>query len=292
MLDDLFSTFILVAQKLSFSKAAESLYLTPNAVKKRIESLERQIGVTLFIRSNKGVTLTKAGVSLYNDLINIEKDLSLAIEKAIGVEKGEVAPLHIGIMSTFSELFLTSKWFDTPMENRKPSHLIKYGASLNDLDIMLGSLGNDLDVVIDLYQPDLAKKYGLYIEKVSEFDIYLGITNIQNEEKKIDEIIKNMMIECLYPGRSDVIDTVVSDLKGINPNINFEYIDNYNLWTFQKAMEKRHSIITFENQKGHFPYLYFVKLPFKYKISFGIYYKNKSKIIDDFLHFVTDKSSL
>ena len=49
MLDDLYSTFFSVAEKLSFSKTAEELFLTPNAVKKRIESLKKEMASTIDI---------------------------------------------------------------------------------------------------------------------------------------------------------------------------------------------------------------------------------------------------
>ncbi|MDO4501360.1 MAG: LysR family transcriptional regulator [Erysipelotrichaceae bacterium] len=283
MLDNLFSTFIVVGQKLSFSKAAEELYLTPNAVKKRIESLEEQLGIKLFIRSNRGVTLTKGGASLFNDLSAIYEDFSLAVEKAIGLEKDEEMPLHIGIMSTFSEMFLSAKWFDKPAENKKPSHLIKYGNSINDLDSMLNSLGKDLDFVIDLYQPALAKRYGLNVKKISDYNIYLG-TNC------LDELNCDMTVECLYPGRSDVIDNLITELLKFYPGMKIEYVNDCNLWTLQKAMEKRHSIIVFENQKHLFPYLKFIQLPIKRKISFGIYFKEKSELVDNFIDYVMKRT--
>lgn len=290
MLDDLYSTFLSVAEKLSFSKTAEELFLSPNAVKKRIESLENQLGLTLFTRSNKGVALTKAGISLYNDLTDIYEKLSIAVKKAKSIENGEIAPLHIGIMTTFSDVFLTSKWFDSHIEGNKPVHLIKFGTSLRDLDTMLDSLGKEIDVVIDLYQPEIAKNYRLNVEKISEFDIYLGNTKSYCSEDVIDRIKKESIVECLYPERSEIIDAVKKEILSINPYLSIEYINDYNIWTIQKVMEKQHSIITFENLKGIFPYFEFIKLPTERKISFGIYYREKNKIIKDFLDFVKSKN--
>ena len=51
--------FEAAARHLSFSKAAEELYVTPAAISQQIRSLEDHLGVTLFHRLNRGLTLTK-----------------------------------------------------------------------------------------------------------------------------------------------------------------------------------------------------------------------------------------
>ena len=51
----------------SFRQAAEQMHISPSAVLKQIGLLEKDLGVTVFDRSRKGVTLTKAGESIYRD---------------------------------------------------------------------------------------------------------------------------------------------------------------------------------------------------------------------------------
>lgn len=63
MFDGRLETFIKVAECGSFSKAAEDLFITPTAVMKQINALEKEISVTLFERTNHGLRLTKAGES-------------------------------------------------------------------------------------------------------------------------------------------------------------------------------------------------------------------------------------
>ena len=60
-------TFIRVADAGSFNKTAELAYITPTAVIKQINLLEDSLGVKLFDRSHRGLTLTKAGQSMYQD---------------------------------------------------------------------------------------------------------------------------------------------------------------------------------------------------------------------------------
>jgi DNA-binding transcriptional LysR family regulator len=56
--------FTAVAYELSFTHAAERLYLSQPALSKQIRALERQLGVTLFDREPDGVRLTRAGTEL------------------------------------------------------------------------------------------------------------------------------------------------------------------------------------------------------------------------------------
>lgn len=60
-------TFLRVADAGSFHKAAEELYISPPAVIKQINLLESSLNVTLFERTHRGLILTKAGRSFYQD---------------------------------------------------------------------------------------------------------------------------------------------------------------------------------------------------------------------------------
>jgi len=58
---DLIRVFIAVAQERSFRAAAERLGVSPSAVSQSIRGLERQLGVTLLMRTTRHVALTDAG---------------------------------------------------------------------------------------------------------------------------------------------------------------------------------------------------------------------------------------
>ena len=58
------SAFMEVADTASFSKAAERLFLSQPAVSKRIATLEDQLGVSLFDRVGRQISLTDAGRAL------------------------------------------------------------------------------------------------------------------------------------------------------------------------------------------------------------------------------------
>jgi len=53
-----------VAERRSFSRAAEVLYCTPSGVSVLIRELENQVGFRLFDRTTRHVSLTKNGAAL------------------------------------------------------------------------------------------------------------------------------------------------------------------------------------------------------------------------------------
>lgn len=60
-----YKTFKTVADLGNISSAAKSLYISQSAISQSIKILEDSLGVRLFSRSSKGVTLTKDGQTLY-----------------------------------------------------------------------------------------------------------------------------------------------------------------------------------------------------------------------------------
>jgi LysR family transcriptional regulator, low CO2-responsive transcriptional regulator len=58
------TVFLAVAEKLSFTRAAEGLFLTQSAVSHQIANLERALGCELFTREGRSVGLTSAGLEM------------------------------------------------------------------------------------------------------------------------------------------------------------------------------------------------------------------------------------
>ena len=69
------NAFVAVAEKLSFSAAAESLYLTQPAISKRIASLESELNAKLFDRIGRRIKITPAGEALLPTARRIIRDL-------------------------------------------------------------------------------------------------------------------------------------------------------------------------------------------------------------------------
>lgn len=59
--------FVEAADCGSFTKAAESLYISSTAVMKQMNILEKHIGLKLLTRTPRGIHLTEARKSIYKD---------------------------------------------------------------------------------------------------------------------------------------------------------------------------------------------------------------------------------
>ncbi len=58
--------FVIAAKHMSFKQASLELHLTPSAISQQIKSLEFHVGMSLFNRDKKQLTLTRAGFSFLN----------------------------------------------------------------------------------------------------------------------------------------------------------------------------------------------------------------------------------
>lgn len=83
--------FMEVARLQSFTKAAESLYITQPTISKTIRNIEDELGVTLFDRSNKRIELTDAGRIIYEQAQPIVKSF-----QSLSAELGDLKNLQKG----------------------------------------------------------------------------------------------------------------------------------------------------------------------------------------------------
>ncbi|UOF91955.1 LysR family transcriptional regulator [Fodinisporobacter ferrooxydans] len=105
-MDRLLLTFVTVAEKRSFTRAAEELHLTQSAVSREIEALEAEYETKLFDRTNKSVRLTRAGEILYYHGKNIVSEYYTAYRIISDLTGTAVGNLAIGSGYTFGEYLL------------------------------------------------------------------------------------------------------------------------------------------------------------------------------------------
>lgn len=89
-----------VARYLSFARAAEVLHLTPPAVTMQIKELEGHVGLPLFDRRGRQVTLTTAGEYMLVYARKVLATLKDAEDAAARLQRLEVGTLTIGMVST------------------------------------------------------------------------------------------------------------------------------------------------------------------------------------------------
>ncbi|MEP0176876.1 MAG: LysR substrate-binding domain-containing protein [Paraglaciecola sp.] len=99
--------FLTASRLLSFTKAADELFITRSAVSRQIKNLEEHFGFKLFERHKVGLELTEQGVVYANSISNIFADLRVATDTLHhGSEK---LKLKLGISATFNSTWLMSR---------------------------------------------------------------------------------------------------------------------------------------------------------------------------------------
>ena len=90
--------FVAVAEELHFGRAAQRLHIVQPALSKQIASLEAELGIQLFNRTKRRVTITDAGRALYEEVRVILQRIDRAVETAQMTAAGQVGSLDIGFI--------------------------------------------------------------------------------------------------------------------------------------------------------------------------------------------------
>lgn len=124
MFDYRLKVFYTTASRLSFTKAAEELYISQPAVTKHIKEIESQLNTKLFDRKGTSIQLTQSGKILYDyaeKIRNMYRDLEFEIGQINHQHKGK---LIIGASTTVAQYIL-------------PEILAKFNAYYKDIKIEL-----------------------------------------------------------------------------------------------------------------------------------------------------------
>ena len=90
--------FSAVAEAKSISLAARNLHVAQPPISRQLALLEDELGVCLFLRTNKGVELTEAGRSLYRQSQNLFQDMLMIVDSVRDINAGMRGLLKIGMI--------------------------------------------------------------------------------------------------------------------------------------------------------------------------------------------------
>ena len=150
--------FCEVARQRSFTRAAESLYLTQPTVSQQIQALERQMKVRLFERLAKEVYLTESGQVLYDKaaaLLHMAHDAELAVREAAGISATKLS-LGVGVtlatyvlpelLRRFNQTYKALPGGPTPANGFSP---VKFDITLGNSETLAHKLlKNDVDLAL------------------------------------------------------------------------------------------------------------------------------------------------
>ena len=280
MFDEHLKTFICAAECGSFAKAAEALFLSPNAIKKRINALEESLGFPLFERTIKGIKLTPAGKSFYEDSKKLVQSYNNAAEKAKSISENKSDNVRIGIMDTFADEFMLANWFPAEHENhRKRSSMFFFGTSKENYSTMFQSIGKDIDICVDIYDEQIAKAFGINAVKISEAEICCAVPFNHRLSGKTEISFDDLCgerIATLKSGRSIIWDNAIADLKNDYFGFGIFEIEKFNIKTFNRCENENRIMFVTENSKKVYPFCKCIPLSKNYSIPFGLYYSKNA----------------
>jgi len=141
--------FLAVAEDLHFRKAAERLYISQPGLSRQIKKMEDELGIQLFERHNRKVTLTQAGTYLRDEYQTIIKSLIKVQNHAQLLHKGQEGDLKIGYIGSamhkiIPEFLLNiKKQFPNIHVNLQEMDNLVQTASILDQDIDIGFVRMD-----------------------------------------------------------------------------------------------------------------------------------------------------
>lgn len=99
---------VVLAETLSFTETARRLYTTQSAVSKHIQSLEQDLGATLFMRNQHGVLLTKAGRIFADNAKLVLQHYESTLIALDRLKSGVDGTLNIGCLAGSSWFFISN----------------------------------------------------------------------------------------------------------------------------------------------------------------------------------------
>lgn len=284
-------TFISVADAGSFNKAAESSYITPTAVIKQINLLEADLGVKLFERSHRGLTLTKAGQSLYNDskyVIRYCKDSVLRAKNAM-LKDGKL--IRVGTSPMTPAQALVDLWPELQQEYSEfKLKFVPFENTPENAREILAHLGQNIDIVPGIFDDTLLSLRGCSGYELSREPICCAVSVnhplAQKSELEVSDLYGESLM-LMHRGWSSYVDVLRDDLEANHKQINIVDFDFYSLEIFNRCEYEGSILMAVRNWAGVHPLLKVLRVKWEHFIPYGLLYaKDPSDNVWDFLEAV------
>lgn len=120
------------ARHLSFTRAAQDLYLTQSAVSRQVQALETLLGVPLFVREQRKIALTGAGAAYHREVSVALQRIRSGSLQAIASRSGS-GSLHLAALPTFASKWLLPRLND--FYRRHPGILVHVHSRIGQFDL-------------------------------------------------------------------------------------------------------------------------------------------------------------
>ncbi len=134
---DQLQRFLVVADCLNFTTAAERLYIGQSTISRQIAALEQELGVILLIRGPRSVELTEAGKALQREGAKLMTHINKVREKVVDAGRGASGKLRITTVPAYFPILndLCLKTMERYPDTRLNLRYSKYANVCQDLDL-------------------------------------------------------------------------------------------------------------------------------------------------------------
>ena len=280
MYNHLLDTFLAVADCGSFLKASEQLYISPTAVMKQINQLEKELDLKLIERTHAGVTPTSAGVSIYQDskfIIDYSKK-ALAAAKSRTLAYDTTFCVGTSLLNP-AKPFL-DLWYQVNQDfSGYKLHLVPFDDDHNGILKEIALLGEKFDFLIGVCD----SKSWLSLCSFLPLGRYRKMIAVprghQLAAKPVIEIEdlygETLMMVCR--GDSGVNDFLRNDLEQNHPQIHIEDTPQfYDMSVFNRCAETGKVLLTIECWRDVHPGLVSIPVNWQYSISYELLYSREA----------------
>ena len=267
-------TFLCVAEAGSFNKAAERLYISPPAVIKQINLLEETLGVQLFVRTHRGLTLTKAGQSLLQDAKYIIQYCKDSVTRAKNAMQESESIIRIGTSPMTPAQVLVDLWPEVqPLCPNVKFQLIHFDNTPENAREILANLGQNIDVVAGVFDETMLKLRRCAGLELTREPICCAVSvhhRLAQKERLRVEDLHGEKLMLMRRDWSHYVDLLRDDIWKNHPEIEIVDFDFYDVGAFNQCENNNCVLMAVENWRYVHPLLKILPVDWGYTIPFGL----------------------
>ena len=284
-------TFLCVAEAGSFNRAAERLHISPPAVIKQINLLEESLELQLFVRTHRGLILTEAGKSLYQDTKYIIQYCKDSVTRAKNAMQKSENVIRIGTSPMTPAQVLVDLW--PKLQDYCPDtkfRLVPFDNTPENAREILANLGQNIDVVAGIFDETMLELRQCAGLELSKEPICCAVSVHHRLAQKESLTISDLYGENLMLMRrnwSHHVDLLRDDIWKNHPQIHIVDFDFYDVAAFNQCENNNCVLMAVENWRYVHPLLKILRVDWDYTIPFGLLHAPKpSAVVKQFLKAV------
>lgn len=268
--------FVSVADCGSFTKAAESLFITPPAVMKQINALEKHLELKLLERTPHGVRLTPAGEVIYKDAKFLFDYSKTSIQNARNAMERYDHTFCVGTSLLNPAKPFMDLWYEASREFPDYKlHIVPFEDNHEGIVSEIARLGTKFDFLIGVCDSKtwLDRCNMLQTGRCRKMCAVSREHRMAKKERLEISDLYGETLMMVAEGDSGVNDFIRNDLQRNHPQIRIEDTPHfYDISVFNRCAETQNVLLTLECWKDVHPALVTIPVNWEYSIPYGLMY--------------------